>query len=202
MFFIDLTFFVTSTVQLSQPMTGVPSSDNCMVLQLLQPMTHVPSSDNCMVLQLLQPMTRVPSSDNCMVLQLSQPMTRVPSSDKYFCSFRTCMFSPNGMEPKPTGKHCKIFHQTKFLGASTFSRVGNSIIGFSRESLVCFFVIKRGKEHSLVKKSQSLLSLFFKVKQDRFAHGRSFFKKQQDQFTHGRSFLKSDEIDSLTVALF
>ena len=140
--------------------------------------------------------------DNCMVLQLSQPMTRVPSSDKYFCSFRTCMFSPNGMEPKPTGKHCKIFHQTKFLGASTFSRVGNSIIGFSSESLVCFCVIKRGKEHSLVKKSESLSSLFFKVKQDRFAHGCSFFKKQQDRFTHGRSFLKSDEIDSLTVALF
>ena len=74
-----------------------------------------------------------------------------------------------------------------------FSRAGNSIIGFSSESLI----FCDGKSDLLVKKSESLSSLFFKDWRDQFAHSPSFVKSYGEQFPHGRPFVKSDESESI-----
>ena len=64
-----------------------------------------------------------------------------------------------------------------------YVRVGNLLIGFSSDSLV----FCEQKSNSLVKKSESLLSLF--------CH------KRWEQIVHSFSFVKSDGSYSLTVAL-
>ena len=74
-----------------------------------------------------------------------------------------------------------------------FSRAGNSIIGFLCESLI----FCDGKSDLLVKKSESLSSLFFKDWRDQFAHSPSFVKSYGEQFPHGRPFVKSDESESI-----
>ena len=70
------------------------------------------------------------------------------------------------------------------LPGTLSTRVGNSIIGYSIESLI--FCDK--KIDWILKKIELLQSIFFKDRRDRFAHGRSF--------------LKIEGIDSLTVDLF
>ena len=70
-------------------------------------------------------------------------------------------------------------------------RVGNSVIGFSSNSLVIceqksYSLVK--KSDSLVKKSDLLLSLFC--------------FEQPEQIAHSPSFVMSDLSESLTVALF
>ena len=73
------------------------------------------------------------------------------------------------------------------MKTSTYTvRVGNSIIGFSRESLV--FFIEKAKEQ-------------FAREKERIAPV-AHFKDRLDRFAHGRSFLKSNKSESLTVALF
>ena len=64
-----------------------------------------------------------------------------------------------------------------------WTRVGNSLIGFLSDSLI----FCEQKSDSLMKKSESPLSLF--------CH------EQPERIPHGRSFVKSDRSESLTVAL-
>ena len=78
-----------------------------------------------------------------------------------------------------TKKERELYFTEKY---SVRHRVGNSLMGFSSESLV--FVSERAI--CFVKKSELLLSLFC--------------KELGEQIAHGRFFVKNDGSNSLTVA--